>query len=149
MSQPPSQSPMPPLSERLIAQAEALSPDRPVPLVFRIVELRRVLSQLKLSGFSWGMLARLLAEEGLHISPGTLRNYMRLIGLAEARLHGLGQIAPSDAEIHAALRLVRAAPAARRPPSCPPSVLSPPPAPPPLGLLHARGALNRNPDRDL
>lgn len=98
-----------PLKERLRLLAEATAPDKTPPLICKIIEVRRVIAEQRLRGHSWSALAGMLAQEGLNLADGTLRNYMAQIGHAEAQLHDAGNPTPSDAEIHTALRQKRAA----------------------------------------
>ena len=92
-----------PLSERLKMRAAGLEPDRVTAMIFKIIEARCVIAEQRLRGVSWAALTRLLAEEGVNLSEGTLRNYARMIGAAEAALRTKGNPDPTDKEIHAAL----------------------------------------------
>lgn len=93
--------PVQPLSERLRRRAETMQPDKRLPIVRRIIEVRIVLAEQRQRGLSWSALADLLGNEGIHVSAGTLRNYMRQIGRAESALREAGNASPSDAEIYA------------------------------------------------
>lgn len=148
-----------PLAERLRKRAEALRPDKQPPVIRKIIEVRSVIAQERLRGRSWNALSDLLKAEGIHLTPGTLRNYMALIGQAETALRDAGTLSPGDDDIHAALRHPvsrprTAAPTPGRLPVAPVQVGRRPPsvatdrsrsaaAPP------ARASLTRNPDRDL
>lgn len=101
------------LEERLRERAEGTVPDKVPAAICQVIEVRRVLSEQRLRGHSWASLAQMLADVGLNLTAGTLRNYMRQIGRAEAYLHDAGKSDASDSEIHAALRRMQAAP--RRP----------------------------------
>lgn len=144
-----------PLSERLKMRAASLPPDKPVATILRIIEARSVLAEQRLRGMSWAALTRLLAEEGVNLSDGTLRNYMRMIGAAEAALRAGGMAEPTDREIHAALYGPhRAAPAPKASdPAAERRAPLPMTAPPlrtvPLTRPAAQPSLIRNPDRDL
>ncbi len=122
-----------PLEERLRLLADATAPDKTPSAICKIIEVRRFIAEQRLRGHSWAALARMLAQEGLNLAAGSLRNYMAQIGRAEEHLHASGNSDPSDSEIHAALRQKQAAPqrpavqAQRRP--SPALVVS---APPPL-----------------
>ena len=150
-----------PLSERLKLRADGQEPDKATATIFKIIEARSVIAEQRLRGLSWAALTRLLEEEGVNLSEGTLRNYARMIGSAEAALRAMGKAEPTDKEIHAALyahgNAARAAPSRMRPlPQKPP-----PSAPALFGKQHstptrpdlsppaARSSVNRNPDREL
>ncbi len=99
-----------PLEERLRLLADATAPDKTPPTIRKIIEVRRFIAEQRLRGHSWSALAGMLAQEGLNLAEGSLRNYMAQIGRAEALLHNAGNSNPSDVEIHAALRQKQAAP---------------------------------------
>jgi hypothetical protein len=146
------------LAERLRQRAEALAPAPHVPVLLRVIEVRAALAEQRTRGVPWQTLAGLLAMEGVHISPGTLRNYMSKIGRAEAELRRAGRHAPSDADIHRALRRGGPEPGPITTPPTPPHPMPVPPAGPP-GDRRAparpafnpvpRGSLSRDPDRAL
>lgn len=92
-----------PLSERLKIRAAGLEPDKATATIFKIIEARSVIAEQRLRGLSWAALTRLLAEEGVNLSEGTLRNYARMIGGAEADLRAKGNPEPTDKEIHDAV----------------------------------------------
>lgn len=136
------------LSERLKLRAASLDPDKATATIFKIVEARHVIAEQRLRGLSWAALTRLLAEEGVNLSEGTLRNYVRMIGSAEAALQAKGNPEPTDKEIHASLYAPRTAALATPAPTLfmkqqntPPRADPTPPA--------ARSSVIRNPDRDL
>lgn len=142
-----------PLIERLKARAATLQPDKSAKTISRIIEVRDVLAQQRMRGLSWAALTGLLESEGVCLAEGTLRNYMRMIGQAEAALRAVGNPAPSDQDIHAALHIQQGTPAARQKPSHPsihgePQKFTPSPASAPR-MPAARPAINRNSDRDL
>lgn len=130
------------LATRLQRRAEACHPDKPQPMLRRIIEVRSVLAEQHLRGLSWTALADLLAAEGLNLTAGTLRNYMNEIGHVVDHLRAQGHADPSDAEIHAALRK-------KRGPLPSPKPLRP--APPPLHSDAPLFAIGTKPlsDRDL
>lgn len=147
------------LSERLKVRAASLDPDKATATIFKIIEARHVIAEQRLRGLSWAALTRLLAEEGVNLSEGTLRNYVRMIGSAEAALQAKGNPEPTDKEIHASLYAPRTAAlvapsqprATSQKPSAPTLFMkqqnTPPradPTPP-----AARSSVIRNPDRDL
>lgn len=149
-----------PLSERLKTRAARLQPDKAIATVAKIIEARKVIAEQRLRGLSWAALNRLLAEEGVNLSEGTLRNYARMIGTAEAFLRGKGNNEPTDTEIHAAIYIRNEAPAGL------PQMRKVPQDPlPSAHALHgeqqgthprpdlrpqaARSSVIRNPDRDL
>lgn len=73
-------------------------------MIRRIIEVRSVLEEHRQRGLSWDTLAGLLEQEKIHITAGTLRNYMRMIRQAEARLQEKSdQAVPKDEDIHKAL----------------------------------------------
>lgn len=150
-----------PLSERLKTRAAGLEPDRATATICRIIEARSVIAEQRLRGLSWAALTRLLEEEGVNLSEGTLRNYARMIGTAEAALRAKGNPEPTDKEIHAALYSPRNAAVAAPPrmktlpnkpsPAAPAffgDQQSTPPRPD-LAPPSARSSVIRNPDRDL
>lgn len=92
-----------PLSERLKMRAAGLEPDKATATIFKIIEARSVIAEQRLRGLSWAALTRLLGEEGVNLSEGTLRNYARMIGGAEADLRAKGNPEPTDKEIHDAV----------------------------------------------
>ena len=145
-----------PLSERLKMRAAGLVPDRATATIFKIIEARHVIAEQRLRGLSWAALTRLLAEEGVNLSEGTLRNYVRMIGSAEAALQAKGNPEPTDKEIHASLYASRtAAPSQLRAtpqkPSAPTLFMKQQNTPPRADLAPpaARSSVIRNPDRDL
>lgn len=150
-----------PLSERLTLRAEGLEPDKAMATIFKIIEARRVIAEQRLRGLSWAALTRLLEEEGVNLSEGTLRNYARMIGIAEAALRAKGNPEPTDKEIHAALyapgNAARTAPSRMRPLPQKPPPSAPAlfgeqhstPTRPDLSPLPARSSVNRNQDREL
>lgn len=104
-------------------------------------------------GLSWAALTDLLESEGVSLAEGTLRNYMRMIGQAEAALRAGGNSAPSDQDIHAALHIRQVASAPLQKPSplstygapqkfTPPAISAP-------RMPAARSSIIRNPDREL
>lgn len=150
-----------PLSERLKMRAASFDPDKATATIFKIIEARHVIAEQRLRGLSWAALTRLLAEEGVNLSEGTLRNYARMIGAAEAALRTKGNPEPTDKEIHASLYAPRNAALA-----APPRMLTLPQKPPPsapalfgeqqstpprpdLSQPPARSSVNRNQDREL
>lgn len=148
------------LAERLQRRADAMA-EATSPVIIRcVIAARQVLVAQRRRGIYWAVLADLLTQEGVALTEGTLRNYIAMVGKAEAALRAAGNDAPGDDEIHAALRAKsppirkpRASPASVRPPA--PAVQSESttpvsaevlrlnPAPPP------RTSLVRKPDRDL
>lgn len=97
------------LEERLRQRAERMVPDKAPAAICKVIEVRRVLAEQRHRGHSWASLAQMLADEGLNLTAGTLRNYMAQIGRAEAHLYNAGNPEPSDCEIHKALRQMQAA----------------------------------------
>mgnify|MGYP000084114462 CR=1 FL=1 len=150
-----------PLSERLKLRADGQEPDKATATIFKIIEARSVIAEQRLRGLSWAALTRLLEEEGVNLSEGTLRNYARMIGSAEAALRAMGNPEPTDKEIHAALyapgNAARAAPSRmqplpQKPPPSPPALFGEQlstPTRPDLSLPPARSSVNRIPDREL
>lgn len=141
------------LVERLNARAATLQPDKAATTISKIIEVRAVLAQQKMRGLSWAALTNLLESEGVSLAEGTLRNYMRLIGQAEATLRAGGNSAPSDQDIHAALHIRQGANAPRQKPSPlstygEPQKFTPPPISAPK-VPAARSSIIRNPGRDL
>lgn len=148
-----------PLSERLKMRAASFDSDKATATIVKIIEARHVIAEQRLRGLSWAALTRLLAEEGVNLSEGTLRNYARMIGAAEAGVRAKGNTEPTDNEIHASLYAPRNAAVATR--SQPRSIPQKPSAPtlfvkqqntPPradLALPAPRSSVIRNPDRDL
>ncbi len=116
MGRPPLENRIP-LVERLNARAATLQPDKAAKTISKIIEVRAVLAEQKMRGLSWAALTDLLESEGVSLAEGTLRNYMRLIGQAEATLRAGGNSAPSDKDIRAALHIRQGANAARQKPS--------------------------------
>lgn len=142
-----------PLVERLNARAATLQPDKAATTISKIIEARAVLAEQKMRGLSWAALTDLLESEGVSLAEGTLRNYMRLIGQAEATLRAGGNAAPTDQDIHAALHIRQGANARRqKPPPLStygePQKITPSPTSLP-GMPAGRSAIIRNPDRDL
>lgn len=127
------------LSDRLQERAETARRGRAVPVVRRVIEAREVLQNLRATGLSWEVLADLLSQEGVTIGPGTLRNYMRLVGRAEMALKRAGEGTPTDHQIHASLyRKPEASPGRDPPlelPDCSPAAVVAP-APPKMARNH-------------
>jgi len=146
-----------PLSERLRRRAETMQPDKRLPIIRRIIEVRIVLAEQRGRGLSWAALADLLGNEGVHVSAGTLRNYMRQIGRAERALLEAGNASPSDAEIHARLHQQGTLIPSVRPRTPPHLQKQPGPRLPTMAVGQprspnvsaARPSLVRNPDREL
>lgn len=148
-----------PLSERLKMRAASFDPDKATATIFKIIEARHVIAEQRLRGLSWAALTRLLAEEGVNLSEGTLRNYARMIGAAEADVRAKGNPEPTDKEIHASLHAPRNAALATpsplraipQKPSAPTLFVKQQNTPPlaDLALPAARSSVIRNPDRDL
>jgi hypothetical protein len=139
-------------------RAEGLEPDKATATIFKIIEARHVIAEQRLRGLSWAALTRLLEEEGVNLSEGTLRNYARMIGIAEAALRAKGNPEPTDKEIHAALYAPRNAappgmrPLPQKPPPSAPAIFGEQQITPPrpdLAPFAARSSVIRNPDRDL
>lgn len=142
-----------PLVERLNARAATLQPDKSATTISKIIEARAVLAAQKMRGLSWAALTDLLESEGVSLAEGTLRNYMRMIGQAEASLRAEGNAAPTDQDIHAALHSRQGANARRQKPSPlstygAPQKFTPSPIAAPK-MPAARSSIIRNPDRDL
>ena len=97
-------SPIRSLEERLRLRAEKTAPDKVPAAICKVIEVRRVLTEQRLRGHSWASLTQMLADEGLNLTAGTLRNYLAQIGHAEDILCASGNADPSDAQIHGALR---------------------------------------------
>jgi hypothetical protein len=152
MGRPPLENRIP-LVERLNARAATLQPDKAAKTISKIIEVRAVLAEQKMRGLSWAALTDLLESEGVSLAEGTLRNYMRMIGQAEAAMRAGGNMVPSDQDIRAALHIRQGANAARQKPS---PLLShgelqkftPPPSSTP-SMPVARSSIIRNPDPDL
>jgi hypothetical protein len=150
----------PPLIERLKARATSVLPDKFATTISKIIEVRSVLAEQRMRGLSWCALTHLLEAEGVSLAQGTLRNYARMIGQAEAVLRDRGNPAPTDAEIHAALHIQNQAPAGpalTRAPPQKPSGLLPHAVPQKTPTRHdlapqplaVRPSIILNPDRDL
>ncbi|WP_281968927.1 hypothetical protein [Roseovarius nanhaiticus] len=121
-----------PLEERLHKRAEQMAPDRAVPTIVRIIEVRGFIASQRRRGHSWDSLQRMLAKEHVNLAEGTLRNYMAQILRAEADLKAAGKDIPEDAEIHAAIRTQVRAPHQTRLPAQPDQSIAPvSPAQPP------------------
>ena len=146
MGRPPSENRIP-LVERLNARAATLQPDKAATTISKIIEVRAVLAEQKMRGLSWAALTDLLESEGVSLAEGTLRNYMRMIGQAEAALRAGGNMAPSDQDIRAALHIGQGANEPRQKPS-PLSNYGEPQKFTPR-MLPARTSIIRNPDPDL
>ena len=152
MGRPPLENRIP-LVERLNARAATLQPDKAAKTISKIIEVRAVLAEQKMRGLSWAALTDLLESEGVSLAEGTLRNYMRLIGQAEAALRAGGNSAPSDKDIRAALHIRQGANPPRQKPLPlsiygEPQKFTPPPSSTP-SMPAAHTSNNRNPDRDL
>ncbi|WP_370233023.1 hypothetical protein, partial [Hyphomonas sp.] len=70
-------------------------------LLVKVIECRAEIWQFRHRELSVEEIAEILAEEGLHISPRTLSNYIGDIGKAEKALADAGNANPTDAEIRA------------------------------------------------
>lgn len=70
-------------------------------LLVRVIECREEIRQFRHRKISFEKIAEILAEEGLHISPRTLSNYIGDIGKAEKALADAGSANPTDTEIRA------------------------------------------------
>lgn len=103
------------LSERLRKRAARSQARHKVSAISSVIEARNVLAEQREKGLSWDALTELLAHEQVHISAGTLRNYMRLIGRAVDRLAAAGIASPTDAEINADLHFKCLQPTSRPP----------------------------------
>jgi hypothetical protein len=82
------------LSERIEARAKTLHSDKRPPVMFQIIEAHEKLATLHLEKRSWANLVEILDAEGVHLSQGTLRNYMARIGKAKAALAAIIHEAP-------------------------------------------------------
>ena len=99
---------VPTLSERIARRAEETPPQKGTPVILKIIEVRGEIAKQRLLSRSWAYLIGILKAEGVHLSQGTLRNYMHKIGRAEAALKDKGVLSPTDAEVHAVLWRARA-----------------------------------------
>lgn len=100
---PPTQdTPVEPLSfeDRVRARAKAMPRKKTKSAILQIIEIRGLLNDERRSGRTSDHLARILADEGLSVAPGTLRNYLSQIERAILALQSEGNTAPSDADIH-------------------------------------------------
>lgn len=95
-------TPPPALSQadRLRSLAEQTPIKKTNTAISKIIELRDVLTEERCRGRTSDGLAELLAEAGVNITPGTLRNYLADIDRAILALESEGNAAPSDADIH-------------------------------------------------
>lgn len=134
------------LEERLRQRAEETVPDKVPAAICQVIEVRGVLAEQRHRGHSWASLAQMLADVGLNLTAGTLRNYMAQIGRAEAYLHNAGNPEPSDCEIHAALRRMQAA----SPPQ-PTKIITPSArtSPPTRGIHASPATTTHDPHEDL
>lgn len=88
------------LSERLEKRFLATPNKKTQPVIFKIIQVRKVVAQQRLQGRSWADLADFLSHEHVHISDGTLRNYMGMIGTAVDELSATCGGEVSDEQIH-------------------------------------------------
>lgn len=95
-------TPAPALSqaEQLRALADKTPIKKTNTAISKIIELRDVLTEERCRGRTSDGLAELLAEAGVNITPGTLRNYLADIDRAILALESEGNAAPSDSDIH-------------------------------------------------
>lgn len=94
-------------------------------LLVRVIECRAEIWQFRHRELSVEEIAEILAEEGLHISPRTLSNYIGDIGKAEKALADAGNANPTDTEIRAEIWRKPTKPARRPKPRAPLPVARP------------------------
>jgi hypothetical protein len=98
---------LPPTAEaRTAALRAAMEKDETVePISSRrlIVEQRQIIRVMRDSGRKWIKIKKYLEMIGIHITEGTLRNYIAEIDAAERQLGSLGNASPSDKDILVAL----------------------------------------------
>lgn len=103
-------------AEQLRALADKTPIKKTRSAIRKVIELRDVLTEERCRGRTSDDLAELLAQAGINITPGTLRNYLADIDRAILALESDGNAAPSDAAIHRRLNeIVNAARASATP----------------------------------
>ena len=88
-------------------------------LLVKVVECREEIRQSHHEGCNFELIAEILGEEGVYISPRTLSNYIGYIGKAENALSKAGNANPTDAEIRAEIWRKSTKPAPRPKPRAP------------------------------
>ena len=93
------------------ASDAALSPVKS--LLKKIIERREVIFELRDIGHSARRICEWLANEGVHMNDGTLRNYIARISAAEHRARDDGIVTPCDADILGICQIIEREKAAR------------------------------------
>lgn len=94
---------VPTLSERIAKRAKEMRREKGPPVIAKIIEGREAIADLRLKGDSWDYVVGVLKAESIHLSQGTLRNYMAKIKQAEAVLKDNGVCSPSIEQIRAVI----------------------------------------------
>ncbi|PWR01270.1 hypothetical protein DKT77_17840 [Meridianimarinicoccus roseus] len=89
-----------PLGARLKERAKSVPAQKSRPIIRDVIEAREELADLRREGYTSEDLADLLRAQGIHLAPGTLRNYMAQIARAVAVLDTRGNHDPSVDDIH-------------------------------------------------
>lgn len=84
---------------RMRNRRDRMTPRRKHSAVSQVVELSECIREHRALGYSWDQIAELLADEGIFLTPGTLRNCMRLLEKAASALARDGVAEPSDAAL--------------------------------------------------
>lgn len=82
-------------------------------LLEKIIEHRQVIFELRDIGHSARQICEWLANEGVHMNDGTLRNYIARITAAEHRARDDGIVTPCDADILGICQIIEREKAAR------------------------------------
>ena len=86
--------------DRIRARARAQPVNKKETFIRELISFHRFILEERCKGRPTEQLKQLLDEDGLHMSEGTLRNYIPQIERSIAALHSLGNKNPSDDEIH-------------------------------------------------
>jgi hypothetical protein len=87
------------MASRLRKRAEDAKRNPTKSLIDKVIAERRVILDLRGDGYSAKQIAEWLANEGIHLDAGTLRNYIARICAAERQAHHDGISDPDDADI--------------------------------------------------
>jgi hypothetical protein len=87
------------MASRLRKRAEDAKRNPTKSLIDKVIAERQVILDLRGDGHSAKQIAEWLANEGIHLDAGTLRNYIARICAAERQAHRDGISNPDDADI--------------------------------------------------
>lgn len=88
------------LNDRLLNHAKSMPKTRSVSALRKLIEAYPALTKLRADGMSCEDLAKILEQERIHVTPGTIRNYRAKIGSAISALEASGNYDRSVDTIH-------------------------------------------------